>query len=67
MFKRKNALAATVRSPVFKTRVVKARKGKGSYSRKGRNRGQSICPRSHWGDAQCLTMAVTIEPYWRNP
>ena len=62
MFKRKNALAATVRSPVFKTRVVKARKGKGSYTRKGRNRDRQMPVRSCWGDAQCLTMAVTIEP-----
>ena len=60
--KRKNALAAVVRSPVFKPRVVKARKGKGSYSRKNRNRDRQMPVRSCWGDAQCLRMAVTIEP-----
>ena len=32
-----NALKALVTSKLFTTRVVKARKGKGSYKRKGRN------------------------------
>ncbi|WP_337879953.1 ribosome alternative rescue factor ArfA [Rheinheimera sp.] len=32
-----NALKAVVTSKLFTTRVVKAKKGKGSYSRKGRN------------------------------
>lgn len=32
-----NALKALVTSKLFTTRVVKAKKGKGSYSRKGRN------------------------------
>ncbi|WP_102795674.1 ribosome alternative rescue factor ArfA [Bowmanella denitrificans] len=32
-----NALKALVTSKLFSTRVVKAKKGKGSYSRKGRN------------------------------
>lgn len=32
-----NALKAVVTSKLFTTRVVKAKKGKGAYSRKGRN------------------------------
>lgn len=32
-----NALKALVTSKLFTTRVVKAKKGKGSYQRKGRN------------------------------
>jgi len=32
-----NTLKAVVTSKLFTTRVVKAKKGKGSYSRKGRN------------------------------
>ncbi|MCE7536864.1 alternative ribosome-rescue factor A [Aliivibrio fischeri] len=31
-----NALKAVVTSQLFRTRIVKAKKGKGSYSRKGR-------------------------------
>ncbi|MEN3159423.1 ribosome alternative rescue factor ArfA [Alkalimonas sp. NCh-2] len=34
---RDNAMKALVTSKVFQTRVVKAKKGKGSYQRKGRN------------------------------
>ncbi|MCC5450561.1 ribosome alternative rescue factor ArfA [Rheinheimera sp. UJ51] len=34
---RDNALKALVTSKLFQTRVVKAKKGKGSYNRKGRN------------------------------
>ncbi|MCC5827570.1 ribosome alternative rescue factor ArfA [Alkalimonas sp.] len=34
---RDNAIKALVTSKVFQTRVVKAKKGKGSYQRKGRN------------------------------
>ena len=34
---RDNAIKALVTSKVFQTRVVKAKKGKGSYNRKGRN------------------------------
>jgi len=32
-----NALAKAIRTPMFKTRIVKAKKGKGAYRRKGRN------------------------------
>ncbi|MDX1392395.1 MAG: ribosome alternative rescue factor ArfA [Rheinheimera sp.] len=34
---RDNALKALVSSKLFQTRIVKAKKGKGSYQRKGRN------------------------------
>ena len=34
---RDNALKALVTSKLFQTRVVKAKKGRGSYNRKGRN------------------------------
>lgn len=34
---RDNAVKALVTSKLFQTRVVKAKKGKGSYNRKGRN------------------------------
>lgn len=34
---RDNALKALVTSKLFQPRVVKAKKGKGSYNRKGRN------------------------------
>lgn len=34
---RDNAIKALVTSKLFQTRVVKAKKGKGSYNRKGRN------------------------------
>lgn len=34
---RDNAVKALVTSKLFQTRVVKAKKGKGSYKRKGRN------------------------------
>jgi alternative ribosome-rescue factor len=34
---RDNAIKALVTSKLFQTRVVKAKKGKGSYQRKGRN------------------------------
>ncbi|MGY4878162.1 alternative ribosome rescue factor ArfA [Vreelandella aquamarina] len=37
-----NAQHAAMRTPLFHQRVVKAKKGKGSYSRKGKSsRGQS--------------------------
>ena len=42
-----NALKAVLRTPMFKQRVVKARKGKGSYQRQGKsqgNRGGSEAP-----------------------
>lgn len=35
-----NALKALVTSQLFKTRVVKAKKGKGSFSRKMKHRGK---------------------------
>jgi stalled ribosome alternative rescue factor ArfA len=35
MSKRPNPIARALRSPHLKQRVVKARKGRGSYSRKG--------------------------------
>jgi len=35
-----NALAALVTSKVYRSQVVKARKGKGSYQRKNRNQGR---------------------------
>ncbi|SHO58893.1 alternative ribosome-rescue factor A [Vibrio quintilis] len=35
-----NALHALVTSPLFKTRVVKAKKGKGSFQRKAKHRGK---------------------------
>lgn len=31
-----NALKAALRTPLFKQRIVKPKKGKGAYSRKGR-------------------------------
>jgi len=34
---RDNVIKALVTSKLFQTRVVKAKKGKGSYNRKGRN------------------------------
>ena len=34
-----NALKAVLRTPMFKQRVVKARKGKGSYQRNGKQQG----------------------------
>jgi alternative ribosome-rescue factor len=36
-----NALKAVLRTPMFKQRVVKARKGKGSYQRNGKQQGGS--------------------------
>lgn len=35
-----NALKAVVTSQLFKTRVVKAKKGKGSFQRKGKHGGR---------------------------
>ncbi|MBC7006768.1 ribosome alternative rescue factor ArfA [Photobacterium sp. BZF1] len=35
-----NALKAVVTSQLFKTRVVKAKKGKGSFQRKGKHAGR---------------------------
>lgn len=35
-----NALKAVVTSQLFKTRVVKAKKGKGSFKRKGKHAGR---------------------------
>ncbi len=35
-----NALKALVTSPLFKTKVEKARKGKGSFQRKTKHRGK---------------------------
>ncbi|WP_073602820.1 alternative ribosome-rescue factor A [Vibrio aerogenes] len=35
-----NALHALVTSPLFKTRVVKAKKGKGSFQRKAKHKGK---------------------------
>ncbi|MCA3954847.1 ribosome alternative rescue factor ArfA [Vibrio vulnificus] len=35
-----NALKALVTSPLFRTRVVKAKKGKGSFQRKAKHRGK---------------------------
>ncbi|NRB69051.1 MAG: ribosome alternative rescue factor ArfA [Vibrio sp.] len=35
-----NALKAVVTSPLFKTRVEKARKGKGSFTRKLKHKGK---------------------------
>lgn len=35
-----NALKASLRTPLFKQQIVKSRKGKGSYTRKGRGRGR---------------------------
>ncbi|MGF1752111.1 ribosome alternative rescue factor ArfA [Vibrio makurazakiensis] len=35
-----NALKAVVTSQLFKTRVVKAKKGKGSFERKAKHRGK---------------------------
>ncbi|MBY5947693.1 ribosome alternative rescue factor ArfA [Photobacterium rosenbergii] len=35
-----NALKAVVTSQLFKTRVVKAKKGKGSFQRKGKHSGR---------------------------
>lgn len=34
---RDNAIKALVTSKLFQTKIVKAKKGKGSYNRKGRN------------------------------
>lgn len=33
---KRNPAAAALATPAFRTRVVKAKRGKGSYSRKGR-------------------------------
>lgn len=38
---KKNPIAKAVRSPAFRPRVVKARKGKGSYNRKNWSRGSA--------------------------
>ena len=35
-----NALKALVTSPLFKTKVEKSKKGKGSYQRKAKHQGQ---------------------------
>ncbi|CAM2924585.1 alternative ribosome-rescue factor A [Vibrio mytili] len=35
-----NALKAVVTSQLFKTRVVKAKKGKGSFNRKAKHKGE---------------------------
>ncbi len=35
-----NFLAALVTSPMYKTQIVKAKKGKGSYQRKNKHKGQ---------------------------
>ncbi len=39
-----SAIAALVRSPLFKSRVEKAGKGKGSYSRKSKNNRKGVEP-----------------------
>ncbi|CAM3837332.1 alternative ribosome rescue factor ArfA [Vreelandella rituensis] len=36
-----NALQAQLRTPLFRQRVVKPKRGKGSYSRKGRGQSQA--------------------------
>lgn len=38
-----NAMAALVTSRVFRSQVVKARKGKGSYQRKEKHKGRESC------------------------
>ncbi|MEI5640898.1 MULTISPECIES: alternative ribosome-rescue factor A [unclassified Pseudoalteromonas] len=35
-----NALKALVTSPLFKTKIEKSKKGKGSYQRKAKHQGQ---------------------------
>lgn len=42
--KRRNALARLLASPLFRQRVIKAKKGKGAYRRKGRNCAASVEP-----------------------
>ncbi|WP_158773470.1 alternative ribosome rescue factor ArfA [Cobetia sp. L2A1] len=37
-----NALKAVLRTPMFKQRIVKARKGKGSYQRNGKQQGKVV-------------------------
>ncbi|MEI8633925.1 ribosome alternative rescue factor ArfA [Vibrio sp. PP-XX7] len=37
-----NALHALVTSPLFRTRVVRAKKGKGSFKRQMKHNGQSV-------------------------
>ncbi|MCL9780069.1 ribosome alternative rescue factor ArfA [Vibrio sp. S4M6] len=41
-----SALKALVTSKLFKTRVVKAKKGKGSYSRKAKHKGLESYPKA---------------------
>ncbi|WP_372447158.1 alternative ribosome-rescue factor A [Vibrio metschnikovii] len=38
-----NALKAVVTSSLFRTRVVKAQKGKGSFKRQAKHKGQEPC------------------------
>lgn len=40
-----NALKAVVTSQLFRTRVVKAKKGKGSFNRKAKHRGKEPYPK----------------------
>ncbi|MDW6005146.1 alternative ribosome-rescue factor A [Vibrio mangrovi] len=41
-----NALKALVTSPVFKMRVEKPKKGKGSFQRKAKHQGQESYPKA---------------------
>ncbi|HHF2970392.1 ribosome alternative rescue factor ArfA [Vibrio sp. HS-50-1] len=54
-----NALKAVVTSQLFRTRVVKAKKGKGSFSRKMKHRGKE--PYSKFSPMWILNRAFFIE------
>ncbi|MCS4306418.1 alternative ribosome-rescue factor [Rheinheimera pacifica] len=61
---RDNAIKALVTSKLFQTRVVKAKKGKGSYNRKGRNSkdyalvvSASRCVKKHTVAFNCFSPA----------
>lgn len=42
-----NALKAVVTSSLFRTRVVKAQKGKGSFKRQAKHKGQEPCTKGN--------------------
>ena len=51
-----NALKAVVTSRIFRSRVEKAKKGKGSFTRKGKHRGKE--PYSKVAEERCLNRVL---------
>lgn len=53
-----NALKALVTSQLFRAKVEKAKKGKGSFQRKQKHRGQNDTNRSGFFVGSCLLIAA---------